>query len=33
MNLYAKLKQAHRHRKHTYGYQSHWGGDKLGVWN
>ena len=34
MNLFTKQKQAHRHRKQTYGYQR--GGeerDTLGVWD
>ena len=33
MNLYAKQKQAHRHRKQTYGYQKgrRVEKDKLGV--
>ena len=32
MNIYIKLKQTHRHRKQTYGYQRGGGGrDKLGV--
>ena len=32
INLITKQKQAHRHRKQTYGYQKV-GGDKLGVWD
>ena len=35
-NLYTKQKQAHRHRKQTYGYQTGkegGGRDKLGVWD
>ena len=35
MNLSAKQKQTHRHRKQTYGYQRGNVGerDKLGVWD
>ena len=34
MNLFTKQKQAHRHRKQTYGYQRGEGErDKLGVWD
>ena len=35
MNLLAKEKQTHRHRKQTYGYQrgKKGEGDKLGVWD
>ena len=35
MNLFAKQKQTHRHRKQTYGYQGErrWGRDKLGIWD
>ena len=31
MNLFAKQKQTHRHKKQTYGYQGK--GDKLGAWD
>ena len=35
MNLFAKQKQTHRHRKQTYGYQKGKGvgRDKLGSWD
>ena len=35
MNVYAKQKQTHRHRKQTCGYQRGKvrGRDKLGVWD
>ena len=34
MNVYAKQKQTHRHRKQSYGYQKGRGErNKLGVWN
>jgi len=34
MNLFTKQKQAHRHRKHIYGYKGKAGRrDKLGVWD
>ena len=32
MNLFAKQKQTHRHRKQTYGCQRRGQWDKLGAW-
>ena len=33
MNLFIKQKQAHRHRKQSYGYQrGKQGRDELGIW-